>query len=392
MTDRPAARPRNKTSEAFGETRRDVCPTSRGETQNHDFERRPDTETGDRDTEAAVDTLTVTTTVGVIVRELVQTVATDTDQESSDGATGDRFGTPEITVVGADLAGVDTLTRLPAPRTGGLETVAVGHDLDSTVADTTVTPDDCSTGDPGGSPSSTRATLATVLRDADLVFVVTGASDTAVSDCVVERDNQSSDEPDTTAAVATAVDTLDATAVGLVSSPADGVRSSENRGFETLVDSVDSTFVLDAPPQPATRSTTPAERGRAARQTVAETVARLAETIAEPSLVGLDYGELLGVLEHGGVGRLSVGEATGGRRVREAVANATSETTPDSGGWRRAFVHLTGGPELTLAEAERAVERVTAAAEADRVGWTALVRERDADRLRVTCLLAGDTG
>jgi cell division protein FtsZ len=334
----------------------------------------------------------VTTTVVVIVRELVQTVATDTDQESSDGTTSDRFGTPQITVVGADLAGIDTLARLPAPRTGGLETVAVGHGLDSTVADTTVTPDGCSRGDAAGCPSSTRDTLVGVLRDADLVFVVTGAGDTAVSDCVIERDNQSSDQPDTTAAVATAVDTLDGTAVGLVSSPADDASSFENRGFETIVDSTDSTFVLDAPPQSATGSTTTTERGGAARQTVAETVARLAETITEPSLIGLDYGELLGVLEHGGVGRLSVGEATGGRRVREAVANATSETIPDSRGWRRVFVHLTGGPDLTLAEAERAVERVTAAVEADRVGWTALVRERDADRLRVTCLLAGDAG
>ena len=334
------------------------------------------------------------------------------ESENGDGG----FGDPRLAAVGVGN-GIHSLRLLQDICLDGLQTVAVGaddRDTQTLTADTTVTVD---TG-VGGVPATAQSRVSAAVDDVQLVFVVPGALAGSTSDGETGSANGSGEiRGESSAAcetIATALSAVDATTVAFVPSPTSpnspGTRTESDQiateddqvtteidqvttdadrtatGFDQLIADVDTAFWVDSnemfPGSPADGH----GDHPSVNQTVAETVARLHETITQPSLIGLDYADLRWILDHGNTGRLWVTEVANRRSERRGIAEGESglparDTVDDC------FVHLTGGPELTLREAEETVDAVTESVDAENAIWTALVRESYADQLRVTCLL-----
>ena len=94
---------------------------------------------------------------------------------------------------------------------------------------------------------------------------------------------------------------------------------------------------------------------------LAKAVRGISKTILEPSLLNLDYMDLKTITAKGGISMIAVGEATGYDRVEELapilLKNRLLDT--DVEGARGVLLHLTGGRDLTLGDANRAGELLT---------------------------------
>ncbi len=93
----------------------------------------------------------------------------------------------------------------------------------------------------------------------------------------------------------------------------------------------------------------------------AKAVMGISETILEPSLINVDFADLRSILENGGVSMMSLGEASGIDRNEEIIkATLTNKLLDiDTKGAKGALVHLSGGPDLTLGDANHIAESLT---------------------------------
>ena len=95
---------------------------------------------------------------------------------------------------------------------------------------------------------------------------------------------------------------------------------------------------------------------------MAKAVRGISKTILEPSLLNLDYMDLKTITAKGGISMIAVGEATGYDRVEEIAPVVLKNRLLDIDveGARGVLLHLTGGPDLTLGDATRVGELLTA--------------------------------
>ncbi|MFA5105480.1 MAG: cell division protein FtsZ [Candidatus Micrarchaeia archaeon] len=93
----------------------------------------------------------------------------------------------------------------------------------------------------------------------------------------------------------------------------------------------------------------------------ARAVMGISETILEPSLINVDFADLRSILENGGVSMMSLGEASGIDRNEEIIkATLTNKLLDiDTKGAKGALVHLAGGADLTLGDANHIAESLT---------------------------------
>ncbi len=94
----------------------------------------------------------------------------------------------------------------------------------------------------------------------------------------------------------------------------------------------------------------------------AKAVMGIAQTILEPSLINLDFADLRSILENGGVSMMSLGEASGIARNEEIIEATLSNKllNIDTSGAAGVLLHLEGGPDLTLGDANLIAESLTA--------------------------------
>ncbi len=129
-----------------------------------------------------------------------------------------------------------------------------------------------------------------------------------------------------------------------------------------------------------------------ADEVLAAMVKGITETITMPSLINLDYADVRAIISNGGVALVGLGEASGPERVEDAIKNALSSPLLDVEwtGATGALIHITGGPDMSLAEANRVGELVSAKLSADAtVIWGARVDPRLNGVLRVMLILTG---
>ena len=129
-----------------------------------------------------------------------------------------------------------------------------------------------------------------------------------------------------------------------------------------------------------------------ANELISTMIKGIVEIISVPSLINLDYADVRAIMSTGGVSVTGIGESDSDKRVEEATKRALSnpllEVSYD--GATGALIHITGGPDLTLDEAERVGELITAGLDSDaNVIWGARIDDEMRGKLRVMTIITG---
>ncbi|MDE4907248.1 cell division protein FtsZ [Methanogenium marinum] len=306
----------------------------------------------------------------------------------------DLIGQPRIVIVGCGGAGNNTINRLYHMKVSGAETIAVNTDkqhLEMIQADKRVLIGKSLTKGlgAGGFPDigkraaeMARTTLEGLLADADLCFVTAGmggGTGTGVAPVVAQIAKEQG-----------------AIVVAMVSYPfqvekARLLRAEE--GLEALSNAADSVIVLDnnrlmnfVPNLPLGQAFSVMD------QLIAETVKGISETITEPSLINIDYADVRAIMGKGGVAVMLVGESKQQNKAENVVHECLNHPLLDIDyrGATGSLIHITGGSDLTLADAEEIASSLTYELDphAD-VIWGARVRKEFEGKVRVMAIMTG---
>lgn len=306
----------------------------------------------------------------------------------------EEFGSPQIVVVGAGGAGNNTVNRLHSIGVEGADIVAVNTDkqhLQAIDADTKILVGKSLTeglgagGDPDMGKRATemaQSTLRDVLGDADLVFVTAGLGGGTGTGAAPVVSKIAKDEG--------------AIVVGMVSTPFDVERERLEKaqvGLNRLEEEADSIIVLDnnrlvdyVPDLPIGKAFSVMD------QIIAETVKGISETITRPSLINLDYADMSNIMDQGGVAVMLVGETQEKNKTDAVVNDALNHPLLDvdyrgaSGG----LVHITGGPDLSLKQAQGIAEQITQRVDDNaNIIWGSRIQEDYKGKVRVMAIMTG---
>jgi len=331
---------------------------------------------------------------GITMQDIVNEALERDEQEQKQMDDVDGFGDPRIVIVGCGGAGNNTVNRLYNIGVDGAETIAINTDkqhLKMIEADTKILVGKSLTnglgagGDPSMGERATemaQGTIKEVLGDADLVFVTAGMGGGTGTGAAPVVSDIAKDQG--------------AIVVGMVSTPFNVERArtvKAEEGLERLRDEADSIIVLDnnrlldyVPNLPIGKAFSVMD------QIIAETVKGISETITQPSLINLDYADMTSIMNQGGVAVMLVGETQDKNKTEEVVKDAMNHPLLDvdyrgaSGG----LVHITGGPDLTLQEAEGIAQNITDRLEASaNVIWGARIQEEYKGKVRVMAIMTG---
>jgi len=329
-----------------------------------------------------------------IINEAIKNAEIEKEQKSPQSVDDDFIGQPRIMIIGCGGAGNNTVNRLHHMGVAGAETLAINTDkqhLDMIQADKRVLIGKSLTRGlgAGGYPDvgkraaeMARPTLEALLENADLVFITAGmGGGTGTGSAPV---------------VAQIAKEQGAIVVGMVSYPfqvekARLIRAEE--GLETLASNSDSVIVLDnnrlknfVPNLPLGQAFSVMD------QLMGETVKGISETITEPSLINIDYADVRTIMSKGGVAVMLVGESKQQNKsesvVRECLTNPMLDV--DYRGATGSLIHITGGSDLTLQDAEEIATSLTYELDphAD-VIWGARVRNEMEGKVRVMAIMTG---
>jgi len=306
----------------------------------------------------------------------------------------DFLGQPRIVIIGCGGGGNNTVNRIHHMGVAGAETIAINTDkqhLDMIQADKRVLIGKSLTRGlgAGGYPDvgkraaeMARPTLEALLESADLVFITAGmggGTGTGAAPVVAQVAKEQG-----------------AIVVGMVSYPfqvekARLIRAEE--GLEALAAAADSVIVLDnnrlknfVPNLPLGQAFSVMD------QLIGETVKGISETITEPSLINIDYADVRAIMSKGGVASMLVGESKQQNKaesvVRECLSNPMLDI--DYRGATGSLIHITGGTDLTLQDAEEVATSLTYELDphAD-VIWGARVRPDMEGKIRVLAIMTG---
>jgi cell division protein FtsZ len=330
-----------------------------------------------------------------IINEALKNAEIEKEMKNPQSSVDDDFiGQPRIMIIGCGGAGNNTVNRLHHMGVAGAETLAINTDkqhLDMIQADKRVLIGKSLTRGlgAGGYPDvgkraaeMARPTLEALLENADLVFITAGmggGTGTGSAPVVAEIAKEQG-----------------AIVVGMVSYPfqvekARLIRAEE--GLETLASHSDSVIVLDnnrlknfVPNLPLGQAFSVMD------QLIGETVKGISETITEPSLINIDYADVRAIMSKGGVAVMLVGESKQQNKsesvVRECLSNPMLDV--DYRGATGSLIHITGGSDLTLQDAEEIATSLTYELDphAD-VIWGARVRNDMEGKVRVMAIMTG---
>jgi cell division protein FtsZ len=127
-----------------------------------------------------------------------------------------------------------------------------------------------------------------------------------------------------------------------------------------------------------------------------DAIKSIIELVTKPGLVNLDYNDLKTIIDGGGVSVMGLGECDtpGGNRVDEAVGEVLKCPLLefDIRNATGVLVKITGGPDMTLAEAERVAEIILSKVDpATRLIWGASVEPDMESAVKVMLVVTGVT-
>jgi cell division protein FtsZ len=127
-------------------------------------------------------------------------------------------------------------------------------------------------------------------------------------------------------------------------------------------------------------------------QLISETVKGITETITKPSLINLDYADIRAIMSCGGVAVMLVGESKNQDKSDDVVRAALNHPLLDVDyrGATGSLVHITGGPDLSLKEAEEIAASLTyELAPSANVIWGARISNDYEGKVRVMAIMTG---
>ncbi|MCL2459919.1 MAG: cell division protein FtsZ [Euryarchaeota archaeon] len=131
---------------------------------------------------------------------------------------------------------------------------------------------------------------------------------------------------------------------------------------------------------------------KVADEVLMRAVKGITELITVPSLVNLDFADVRTIMQRGGVAMIGMGESDGPDRVENAVQRAVRSPLidVDISGATAALVNVTGGPDMTLADAEGVVKQVHQMISSDaRIIWGVQIHPEMQGSVRVLLILTG---
>jgi cell division protein FtsZ len=131
---------------------------------------------------------------------------------------------------------------------------------------------------------------------------------------------------------------------------------------------------------------------RVADEVISRTVSGITETITQPSLINLDYADVRSIMTNKGLSVIAVGEGKGVDRVKEVTGDTLKNSLldVDIAGANGALIHITGGQDLTLGEANSIGELLTETLDPKAVViWGARVDPTFENKIEVIAIFTG---
>jgi len=284
-------------------------------------------------------------------------------KESSSGV-GEDLSIPRIVVMGVGGAGCNTINRLAKAGIRGAELIAVNTDkkhlsVISESAKRVLIGQSITRGlGAGGYPEvalkaveASKQEIETILADTHLLFIAAGmggGTGTGAAPAIADIAKQQG-----------------AIVVAMVTYPFELERARLKKaeaGIEALRRSADTIIVIDNNRLVEFFPNLPIDRAfNVADEITARAVRGITETITTPSLINIDFADVRAIMGGGGVSMIAVGEAKGTDRVQEVVKNTLHHRLLDVDykGASGVLLHLTGGGDMTLGEANQIGELLT---------------------------------
>lgn len=307
----------------------------------------------------------------------------------------EEFGTPKIMVIGAGGAGCNAVNRLAGMGISGAQLVAINTDkqhlaiINDEITKILIGKSVTRGLGAGGYPEIgakaaevSRAALEEVLEGVDMLFISSGmggGTGTGAAPIVAQIAKEQG-----------------AIVIAMVTYPfalerARMIKAEE--GLESLRQVTDTVIVIDNNRLVQLVPNLPIQDAfKVADEVIARTVRGITETITQPSLINLDYADVRSIMSNKGLSVIAVGESKGVDRVNEVVEDALNNTLldVDIGGATGALIHITGGAELTLGEANQIGELLTERIDPRAtVIWGARVDPTFENKIEVICIFTG---
>jgi len=301
----------------------------------------------------------------------------------------------KIKVVGCGGAGNNTITRLLQVGITGAETIAINtdaQDLLYTDSDKKILIGRELTGGLGAgadpqkgmeAAKETKDEIKQALRGADMVFITCGlGGGTGTGSAPI---------------VADIAKKMGALTVGVVTLPfsMEGKQRMDNAkfGLNHLEGNVDTLIVI---PNDRLLEIVPdvsiSTAFKIADEVLVNAVKGITELVTKPGLVNLDFADVKAVMGDGGFAMIGMGESDTDNRSFEAVEKALNNPllALDVAGAKGALINVTGGPNVTMREAQQIVEAVSSRLSEDaKIIWGSQVSEELGEKVRALIVVTG---
>ncbi len=168
------------------------------------------------------------------------------------------------------------------------------------------------------------------------------------------------------------------------------------KGIDKLRQTVDTLIVIDNQKLVSLYPNLPIEQTfKLADEITSKAVRGITEAITQPSLINLDFADVRTVMSSGGLAMISVGEASGHDRAEHVVIETLKNKLLDVDyrGATGVMLHITGGTDMTLGEANQIATKLTESVSANaNVTWGARLDPAYEGKVEVIAIFAGVTG
>ncbi len=307
----------------------------------------------------------------------------------------EEFGTPKIMVIGCGGAGCNAVNRLAAMGVSGAQLVAINTDkqhlaiVNDEITKVLIGKSVTRGLGAGGYPEVgakaaevSRNALEEVMSGVDMLFLSAGmGGGTGTGSAPI---------------VAGIAKEQGAIVISMVTYPfalekARLIKAEE--GIDALQKVSDTVVVIDNNRLVELVPNLPIQDAfKVADEVIARTVRGITETITQPSLINLDYADVRSIMSNKGLSVIAVGESKSVDKVNEVVEDTLKNALLDIdiSGATGCLIHITGGPDLTLGEANAVGEMLTEKIDPKAVViWGARVDPTFENKLEVICIFTG---
>lgn len=329
------------------------------------------------------------------MKSLVNNAVSAKSNSNADYSKDGEFAAPKIMVIGVGGAGNNSVNRISAMGVAGAELIAVNTDR----AHLGIISDDITKLLIGKSVTNglgagaypevgakaaevSKAALEEILDGVDLLFITAGmggGTGTGAAPVVAQIAKQQG-----------------AIVVAIVTYPFALERARMKKaeeGIDILKDICDTVVVIDNNRLVELVPNLPVQDAfKVADEVIARAVRGITETITQPSLINLDYADIRTVMGGKGLSVIAVGESQSVNKVDEVVEDTLKNALLDVDitGATGCLIHITGGTELTLGEANAVGEMLTEQIDPNaQVIWGARIDPTFENKLEVIAIFTG---